>query len=180
MKQLSTLLISAIFIVCVYNNGFAQQIIESAAKAPTYNEYGDPLTNSIDPNGARQGVWSYTDYTGKEVVRETYKNHELIDSRFCTENKKKESEWISKSDMNFDKEFSDGVIKTTQSLMHNEGIQLDGVRQVLIVISTNKNVQIFLLGDWNASKAEAMKAKLETSIKKNLTTINGATYVLID
>ena len=51
-----------------------------------YNNFGDPITEIIDPLMMKQGKWTYYDNKNQIIRQENYLNNELIDRKYFSNN----------------------------------------------------------------------------------------------
>ena len=173
---MNRLITTIIFAMILCESGFAQPLIDEALTPAIFNEYGDPLTNIIDPNAARQGDWFYQDIYGVPILLEKYNDHLLLNSfyPFTSENGitdwKKAEEWsLNESMVN---ELKDVVSNSIGTLQSNQQL-------VLLFDSSGKLIRFAPIGIWSAEDAKKLENKIRLYLGDNLQNISNETFILL-
>ena len=143
-----------LFSVFTMNLSFSQ-VLPSAAIEPEYNEFGDPITNIMDANGARQGEWYYEDFFGKPILKEIYQDHKLVSVFYpeLTVNSEVEK-WVDQSNWEADLTILQKLRDKIYSLNLFSNLQSD--RQVAIILLKSGDSRIAPLGNWKIEEANEL------------------------
>lgn len=159
---------------------YAQDILESTAKAPQFNEFGDPLTNIIDPNGARQGDWYFLDVDGQEIVLQRFTDHVCQQVLVAVEESPGMREWVATGELLTSGAEVDEYRQTVIQIMNEQHVSLDGVRQLLLLAGDKKKFHVAFLGDWNQADLQKLKKSIRSELQNKTTTNRQLAYVFFE
>lgn len=169
-KGLIGILMTAILFSTNYS--FAQGLnpISIAAQPQILSELGEPLNNSIDADEMYQGDWFYLDVEGTQVVKEVYRDHQLLQTFIWIQ-----SSWeLAIEDFNT----QDIIEHDMRSRLFQEGCGLNGNQQILIVLDSNGNgLEVYGLGQWGKSEIQTCKALIEEWLQQGV--ITNANFLLL-
>lgn len=121
----------------------AQNFPSSSNVDPTMNEFGDPVTNSVDPNGSQQGIWYYKDINQVVVFKEVYSDN-LVESKAVFS--PLEGHWI---DLDLFIQNSIELLDLRASIINLLGSEMfNGDRLITVCKLPNGNIMINLFGSW--------------------------------
>ncbi|MEX1192702.1 MAG: hypothetical protein WEA99_12075 [Brumimicrobium sp.] len=140
---------------------FSQELCQISAKKPEFNANGDPITNIIDHNGAKQGQWYYQDYKKETVLKQNFNNHKCENTYY----KNSKGEWVEVvvSQLSSEKELSELNTKIKTYLEKDSIVETDQ-KQLAIVVNHEKDllVEVYHLGVWDEKEA----IKIENTINE--------------
>ncbi len=153
---------------------FGQEIIPEAARNPEINASGDPVTNIIDPDGARQGEWFYDDYTGKAFLKEVYLNNGR-QAVFLADESNGEVSWIDSETWSYQ---AIGDIENKNPAKEFSTLKYD--QQVAIILDPDgKILRIAYLGNWTNENVNAVQAEIESHFETTTHTFDHVTVILL-
>jgi hypothetical protein len=171
-------LISTIVILtfCV-SFGKAQSLIPEALVPTTYNESGDPLTNIIDMNGARQGNWHYQDMDGYPLLIEKYVDHQLVSTIYPSITSTVTNTSIVWQEVGE----SDPAVKAAlAALLTAENITLKSDQQIVFIFNKKGELQeLAALGNWDTATWEKLFIVFREFVENNTLNITNETFILL-
>ncbi len=156
-------LFSIICLFSVTGIGFSQTLTEKSYVPPVLLDNGSPSTNIIDPNGAKQGMWYYSDYKGETCFSQRFEDHELIESFVKTGDHWKSTN--SFPSLNESKE----VMKSELSAYFTTYKSTTGEDKQFFIYPVNNRPSIVYLGDWNAGEIPKFEKKAIAIVLKYTT-----------
>ncbi|MES2800422.1 MAG: hypothetical protein V4638_10440 [Bacteroidota bacterium] len=142
-----TLLISGLF--C-----FGQNFPEVAFVPTTTNSNGDPLTNIVDPNGARQGQWLFKNVDNTSSFMQEYSNNELINSSLLFENN-----WLN---INVFIQNSNTINQLRLAIISMLGNTIMDGERLITVSKIDSQIIVDLFGNWE--NTEQVKQQVSTLV----------------
>lgn len=152
-----------IYLIAITGISFSQTPTEKSYVPPILQDNGSPSTNIIDPNGAKQGIWYYSDYTGETCFLQWFKDHELIESFVKTGDHWKSTN--SFPSLNESKEVMKSELSAYFTAYKSNTV---GDKQFFIYPVDNRP-SIVYLGDWNASEIPEFEKKVIAIVLKYTT-----------
>lgn len=101
-------------IVCFFLIMFGYTV--NAQFKTQYNNFGDPITEIIDPLMMKQGKWTYYDNKNQIIRQENYLNNELIDRKYFSNNSELKIQYL----IDFQTEKTNNII--FQNNIHGEAL----------------------------------------------------------
>lgn len=157
-------------------DSWAQTCIPEALTNSELNEFGDPITNSIDPDGSRQGDWIYQDTEGKPVFKEVYQNNELKASYFMDAHQAEMMAWKNSS------------FWTTNQTLHSDLLsylattagELSANQQLLLLFTnTGELSRITFLGQWSPLEMSQFQSGVQSYLSDHQPlNLSNDTYLL--
>jgi len=155
---------------------FGQHIIPEALTSTEKNEFGDPITNVVDMNGAQQGDWFYEDIYGHLFLKEHYVDHVLQETYFSvvyadgSVGWETSSSWVENDDLR---------VKLHQKIVDVHGA-LNADQQVTLFISSNGELVRFVpLGNMNTIQAQQIEQTVLEFLETNLIPVGDETVLFI-
>lgn len=122
----------------------AQNFPSSSFVVPILNENGDPQTNIIDANGAKQGSWYFKDVEGRITFKQVFEENELISTSVKFDNSEQWSDLVG---------FTQNSLELDQLrtvLLNQLGTEIfDGENLITICKLFNGNLEINFFGNWS-------------------------------
>ena len=173
MKTISTTLVFALLATL----SFGQQLIPEALTPTEHNTLGDPITNVIDPDGARQGDWVYQDIYEKPIVKEHYQNHVVKQVYYSVLNSTGTPEWRSSREWRTNPEPLTTELKKAVADKFGE---LDSDQQIVVLFNAKGGMRRFAaLGKWNRADAQRAELAVRAFLKNNALSIIHETIIFL-
>lgn len=133
---------------------YGQQLISEASRVPTIDEFGDPLNNILDHNGARQGAWYYDGYDGELLLIEEYTDNILMSRQLALESNESQSlldqnQWA----------FIEGASLGLEASALGYASQTD--KQLGVIVDHSGLIKLTFLGNWSTQELPQVTAAAE-------------------
>ena len=154
----------------------AQNLIPEAAVPPTFNEHGDPITNIIDMDGAKQGDWLYQDIHGQQILLEEYLNNALVKRYYPVIYENGNVEWED------DFEWTNYPYATDKlkQFLYKEHGKLNGDQQLVCIINSNAElIYFFAVGNWDQKTAEKLEKAFRVFVDNTKLSISDETFIIL-
>lgn len=136
---------------------FAQSFPLSSLSKAEYNSTQDPLINIIDANGAKQGSWLYVSTTNEVVLKEEYKNNQLV-LRYIKNpfnSRWEQLQFASKEIAQLVR-----VEINAKNVSYNQASNF-------IIITNGQSTEVYFLGSWEESTISMIREIVVSVILKN-------------
>jgi hypothetical protein len=170
------ILTTAFFLLTFASSVFAQSLIPEAAVPPTFNESGDPLTNIIDMDGAKQGKWFYQDIHGQQILMEEYTNNTLVKQYYPLIHSNGAVEWEDPMEWTSYPIAADKL----RSFLHTTHGELNGDQQLVCIINSNAElIYFFALGNWDENTVNNLEQSFRTFVDNTKLSISDDTFIIL-
>jgi hypothetical protein len=174
MKWTHTLLL---FFLCSYVGISAQELVTSSASPPLLNTVGDPITNIIDPDGMKQGIWFYTDINQVNLLRKHYSNNLCTQTDYAVN-----GIWVNAVNFEQDPLKIANIKQQINALLmaHQVNLQLTSNQQLAILLHANGSLhKIAFLGEWNSAQASQLETQIQDVFSNQLLNdVQNETFIL--
>ena len=168
-----TLLLSFMMVLTI-QQCLGQEIIPEALSLSKTNELGDPITNIVDADGAKQGEWFYQDNSGAPVLKQEYNNHTLISSSYPIVQLDGSIEWEESEEWTLNPKpgLENAIANSYGSFNANQQL-------ILIFNSEGELIRYSPIGIWSKAKANELEIVVRNYLNSNQITFNDAAFILI-
>lgn len=153
-----------IFLIAISlcNLGLSQKLNENSFVTPQKTAEGFPITNVIDADGVKQGVWYYKNSDQSTCFSQQFFNNNLVNSSVLITDKT-QSFWKNISDFQHDNQNLNQV-KELLYVPFYEVRRDNYSSKQFFVYRFNNTTTIELLGDWTDVSTIEFKLKINTLI----------------